>query len=105
LRRRLRKSSNSRLRYAIATTASRSRKIYPNLELGTDVGHAFYLGVETARAEIAYRLGKRYTQDEPLPFGVVAEVPGAAEDAHAMKFKEAGSTFAKPKTDKDGDKE
>jgi dihydropteroate synthase-like protein len=80
-------------------------KLYPNLELGTDVGHAFYLGVETARAEIAYRLGKRYTQDEPLPFGVVAEVPGAAEDAHAMKFKEAGSTFAKPKADKDGDRD
>jgi dihydropteroate synthase-like protein len=80
-------------------------KLYPNLQLGDDVGHAFYLGVETARAEIAYRLGKRYTQDEPLPFGIVAEVPGAVEDAHAMKFKEAGSTFTKPKADKDGDAE
>jgi dihydropteroate synthase-like protein len=79
-------------------------KLYPNLELGTDVGHAFYLGVETARAEIAYRLGKRYAQDEPLPFGVVAEIPGAAEDAHAMKFKEAGSTL-KPKPEKNADKD
>jgi len=80
-------------------------KLYPNLQLGDDVGHAFYLGVETARAEIAYRLGKRYAQDEPLPFGIVAEVPGAAEDAHAMKFKEAGSTFAKPKVEKDAEAE
>ena len=76
-------------------------KLYPKLELGTDVAHAFYLGVETGRAEIAYRLGKRYTQDEPLPFGVVAEVPGAINDAHAMKFKEAGSTFTKDKSGKD----
>jgi dihydropteroate synthase len=76
-------------------------KLYPNLELGTDVAHAFYLGVETGRAEIAYRLGKRYTQDEPLPFGVVAEVPGAINDAHAMKFKEAGPTFTKDKSGKD----
>jgi dihydropteroate synthase-like protein len=78
-------------------------KLYPNLELGTDVGHAFYLGVETSRAEIAFRLGKRYAQDEPLPFGVVAEIPGAAEDAHAMKFKEAGSTLAKTKSDKESE--
>ena len=76
-------------------------KLYPKLELGTDVAHAFYLGVEAGRAEIAYRLGKRYTQDEPLPFGVVAEVPGAINDAHAMKFKEAGSTFTKDKSGKD----
>jgi len=75
-------------------------KLYPKLELGTDVAHAFYLGVETGRAEIAYRLGKRYAQDEPLPFGVVAEVPGAIDDAHAMKFKESGSTFTKEKVDK-----
>lgn len=75
-------------------------KLYPKLELGTDVAHAFYLGVETGRAEIAYRLGKRYAQDEPLPFGVVAEVPGAINDAHAMKFKEAGSTLVKDKVGK-----
>ena len=68
-------------------------KLFPHLDTRADSGHAFYLGVETARAEIAYRLGKRYAQDEPLQFGVVAETKGSAEDAHLMKFKEAGSTL------------
>ena len=68
---------------------------FPHLDTRSDAGHAFYLGVETARAEIAYRLGKRYAQDEPLSFGVVAETKGAADEAHLLNFKEAGSTFSK----------
>ncbi|MFA5957102.1 DUF6513 domain-containing protein [Hyphomicrobium sp.] len=70
-------------------------QLYPHLDTRADPGHAFYLGVETARAEIAYRLGKRYAQDEPLEFGVVAETKGSADDAHLMKFKDAGSTLQK----------
>jgi dihydropteroate synthase len=70
-------------------------KLFPHLDTRADAGHAFYLGVETARAEIAYRLGKRYAQDEPLEFGVVAETKGSADDAHLMKFKDAGSTLSK----------
>jgi dihydropteroate synthase-like protein len=70
-------------------------QLFPHLDTRADPGHAFYLGVETARAEIAYRLGKRYAQDEPLEFGVVAETKGSADDAHLMKFKEAGSTLQK----------
>ena len=35
-----------------------------------DASHAFYLGVELARAEIAWQLGKRYLQDHPLEWGV-----------------------------------
>jgi dihydropteroate synthase-like protein len=73
-------------------------KLFPHLDTRADAGHAFYLGVETARAEIAYRLGKRYAQDEPLEFGVVAETKGSADDAHLMKFKEAGSTLKKADT-------
>lgn len=77
-------------------------QLFPHLDTRADAGHAFYLGVETARAEIAYRLGKRYAQDEPLPFGVVAETKGSADDAHLMKFKEAGTTLKKAeKPDKD----
>ena len=34
-----------------------------------DASHAFYMGVELARAEIAWQLGKRYTQDQPLDRG------------------------------------
>ncbi|WP_045834960.1 DUF6513 domain-containing protein [Hyphomicrobium sp. 99] len=70
-------------------------QLFPHLDTRADIGHAFYLGVETARAEIAYRLGKRYAQDEPLQFGVVAETKGAADDAHLLKFKDAGSTLQK----------
>lgn len=72
-------------------------QLFPHLDTRADAGHAFYLGVETARAEIAYRLGKRYAQDEPLSFGIVAETRGSADDAHLMKFKEAGTTLSKEK--------
>lgn len=72
-------------------------ELFPQLDTRADAGHAFYLGVETARAEIAYRLGKRYAQDEPLEFGVVAETKGSADDAHLLTFKEAGATLKKDK--------
>lgn len=52
--------------------------LYPKLGVETDGGHAFYLGVELARAEIAQQLGKRYTQDRPLNWG--AALPPAEED-------------------------
>jgi dihydropteroate synthase-like protein len=42
---------------------------YPQLDLKDDTGHAFYLGAELARAQIAWQLGKRYTQDEELNWG------------------------------------
>ena len=42
---------------------------YPQLDLKDDTGHAFYLGAELARAQIAWQLGKRYTQDEALEWG------------------------------------
>lgn len=70
-------------------------QLYTQIDTRGDAAHAFYLGVETARAEIAYRLGKRYAQDEPLEFGIVAETKGSADDAHLMKFKEAGATLQK----------
>lgn len=47
--------------------------LYPKLGVEGDGGHAFYLGVELARAEIAWQLGKRYSQDQPLDWGVAAE--------------------------------
>ncbi len=34
-----------------------------------DAAHAFYLGVELARAQVAWQLGKRYVQDEELAWG------------------------------------
>ncbi|RCX30197.1 DUF6513 domain-containing protein [Thioalbus denitrificans] len=50
-------------------------ELYPALGVEGDGGHAFYLGVELARAEIAHRLGKRYVQDQPLDWGSVVRPP------------------------------
>jgi len=45
---------------------------FPALDVASDGAHAFYLGAELAKAEIAWRLGKRYAQDAPLHWGVGA---------------------------------
>lgn len=44
-------------------------RLYPQLQVDDDASHAFYLGVELARAQIAWQLGKRYRQDEELRWG------------------------------------
>jgi dihydropteroate synthase len=54
--------------------------LYPHIAVGGDVGHAFYLGLELGRAEIAWQLGKRYTQDEPLAWGPAHVAPPVALD-------------------------
>jgi dihydropteroate synthase-like protein len=47
--------------------------LWPYLGLDGDGSHAFYMGVELARAEIAWSLGKRYSQDQPLDWGCAVE--------------------------------
>jgi len=47
--------------------------LWPQLALQHDAPHAFYMGVELARAEIAWQLGKRYVQDQPLDWGCAVE--------------------------------
>lgn len=47
--------------------------LFPKLGVEADGAHAFYLGAELAKAEIAWRLGKRYAQDEPLDWGCAVE--------------------------------
>jgi len=44
--------------------------LYPYLKVDDDTSHAFYLGVELARAQIAWQLKKRYVQDQALNWGV-----------------------------------
>ncbi len=44
--------------------------LYPHLKVDDDASHAFYLGVELARAQIAWQLKKRYVQDQELDWGV-----------------------------------
>jgi dihydropteroate synthase-like protein len=59
------------------------------LRLDGDAPHAFYLGTELMKAEIAWRLGKRYVQDEPLDWGCAAD--RVTEDLTSLR--EAGHTL------------
>ena len=63
--------------------------LFPKLGVENDGAHAFYLGAELAKAEIAFRLAKRYAQDDPLDWGVAADAP--ADDK--SRLKEAGHTL------------
>jgi len=63
--------------------------LFPKLNVESNGPHAFYLGAELAKAEIAWRLGKRYMQDEPLDWGCA--VDREAEDL--TRLREAGHTL------------
>ncbi len=63
--------------------------LFPVLRGMVDAPHAFYLGVELARAQIAFQLGKRYVQDRELDWGVA--VPRKPEDLE--RFATPGATL------------
>jgi dihydropteroate synthase-like protein len=63
-------------------TATDPFQLFPHLGLELDASHAFYLGVELARAQIAWQLGKRYVQDRELDWGVAKM--RASTDAEAQ---------------------
>ena len=63
--------------------------LFPKLGVATDGAHAFYLGTELMKAELAYKLGKRYAQDEPLDWG--CGVDRLPEDL--TRLREAGHTL------------
>jgi dihydropteroate synthase len=65
--------------------------LFPFLGVDHDGAHAFYLGAELMKAELAFKLGKRYRQDEPLDFGAAVDL--AQEDAE--RFKQIGHTLRK----------
>ena len=72
-------------------TATDPFKLFPHLGIEHDGSHAFYLGVELARAQIAWQLGKRYVQDRELDWGV----------AKMRESTDAEATFiASPRTEK-----
>ncbi len=58
-------------------------ELYPKLGVAADGAHAFYLGYELAKAEIAQALGKRYIQDQPLDWGVAADRKAEELTRHA----------------------
>ena len=68
-------------------------ELFPKLGVENDGGHAFYLGVELARAEIAQKLGKRFNQDQALDWGCAVDSAESEVDLHT--FKAAGTTFNK----------
>ena len=63
--------------------------LFAELDVARDGAHAFYLGTELMKAEIAWRLGKRYAQDSPLDWGCAVECP--AEDL--TRLADAGHTL------------
>lgn len=65
-------------------------ELFPRLAVERDGSHAFYLGYELAKAEIAWRLGKRYVQDQPLNWGCAVD----RRDEDLSRFKAAGTTLA-----------
>jgi dihydropteroate synthase-like protein len=76
----------NRSRHEIAQDAF---SLFARLGVAQDGAHAFYLGAELMRAEIAWRLGKRYAQDEPLDWGCA--VDRSQEDL--TRLREAGHTL------------
>ena len=70
-------------------------ELFPKLQLENDASHAFYLGVELARAEISWQLGKRFNQDQTLNWGCATDLNEITIDMHT--FKPAGTTLDKKK--------
>ena len=69
--------------------ASDAFALFDKLGVETDGAHAFYLGAELMKAEIAFQLGKRYAQDGPLDWGCATD--RRAEDR--TRLAEAGHTL------------
>jgi dihydropteroate synthase-like protein len=73
--------------HAIAQDAM---SLFDKLAVEKDGAHAFYLGTELMRAEIAWRLGKRYAQDEPLDWGCAVDRP---KQEDFTRLRAAGHTL------------
>ncbi len=69
-------------------------ELFSQLErLQGDAPHAFYMGMELARAQIAWQLGKRYSQDEELDWGAASH-PGKTEPERDERgFPKVGPTL------------
>lgn len=77
-------------------------RFYAGLNVQEDASHAFYLGVELARAQIAWQLKKRYVQDELLEWGV-ASVQQNRQAKVAHREASIKERLEKTRNDKDGD--
>ena len=70
-------------------TAQQPFELFPALGVEKDGGHAFYLGVELARAQVAWQLGKRYLQDNELHWGCAVREPDRSDE----EYRPPGTTF------------
>jgi hypothetical protein len=68
-------------------------QLWPRLKLDHDGAHAFYLGVELAHAQLAWQLGKRYAQDEPLGWGCAVD----RRPQNLVAWHAPGPTMQKPR--------
>lgn len=68
--------------------------LFPKLEFQGDVGHAFYMGTELARAQIALQLGKRHVQDQELNWGCASD----KKEQDLTRPTRPGSTLSKTGT-------
>ena len=78
---------------------------FPKLGVSADGGHAFYLGYELAKAEIALALGKRYAQDNPLDWGIATDkksedLTQCAPVGETLKAKREAAALARHPTAK-----
>ena len=72
----------------------------PGIPRGIEPSHAFYLGYELARAEIALHLGKQYVQDEPMSWGLLGELKASSSAAmHQKPDDPADPTDARDRRD------
>jgi dihydropteroate synthase-like protein len=72
--------------------AQDAMSLFTVLGVERDGPHAFYLGAELMKAEIAWRLGKRYAQDSPLDWGCAVDRPAddltrLAETGHTLRAR------------------
>ncbi len=76
--------------------AQDAMSLFAALGVDSDGAHAFYLGTELMKAEIAWRLGKRYAQDSPLDWGCAIDRPTGdltrlTEAGHTLRAKKMGA--------------
>ena len=65
-------------------------EFFSKIRLENDGGHAFYIGIETARAQTAWELGKKYVQDEELNWGCASRIKKFVD---ITKLKKPGPTM------------
>lgn len=74
-------------------TATDPYELFNNLPLLKDnAPHAYYIGVELARAQIAWQLGKHYVQDEELDWGSAYKAYSNSGIDLQMSYKAESST-------------